>query len=530
MALRIGTLFCIACICAFNSVAWAERTTAPSHIRIATAGEPQTLDPHRYNLRLEETLLNDLFMGLTTFGAAGDIVPGAAARWHTSDDGLVWTFELRKDLYWSDGVPLNANDFVFSLQRLLDPATAASLAYFMYMIDNAAAVNRGAQPTTALGVRAIDEHTLELRLEKPYPYLLERLLYPTAFPVPAHVIREHGSAWTKAEHWVSNGAYTLDEWRPQSHVRMQANSRFITPPRISQITYLPLANEQNAYNRYRNKEVDVIGAFPATELDAVRRTYSADLRLSNLLSMAYLVFNLQVPALADIRVRQALSLAVDQRVLTDQVMRSGAAPAFSFAPAMIDDYDSAELPHKEIPYADRLSQAKALLAAAGYTQQNPLRVTLRHMSTLENKKINLAISGMWRQIGVRTQLQQADVRTHFSALRQGDFDVAWAAWVGENNAEHYLSLLQSDIGNVNYGRFADPHYDDLMREVSLTADASQRNARLQRAEQHVVQRYPVIPLYTMAVRRLVSPHLQGWQENPRDMHQSRYLSWPESAR
>ncbi|MEM7077469.1 MAG: peptide ABC transporter substrate-binding protein [Pseudomonadota bacterium] len=527
MAQRIGALFCIACISLFNSGTSAAQTQH-AQVRIATAGEPQTLDPHRYNLRLEETLLNDLFMGLTTFAADGSIVPGAAASWTTSEDGLTWTFKIRNDLRWSDGEPLDAEDFVFSLRRLLNPQTAASLAYFMYMLKNAVAVNTGAAPLEALGAQAPDPHTLVLELQKPYPYLLERLLYPTAFPVPEHVIAAHGSAWTKPLNWVSNGAYTLREWQPQSHVLMQANPQFHATPAITQVRYLPMANEQNAYNRYRNQEVDVIAGFPATELDKVREDYPDDLRLSKLLSMAYLVFNTEHPALADARVRQALSMAVDQRILTDQVMRSGAAPAYSFAPEMIVGYDSAQLPHAQTTYAERIKRARALLAEAGYNTANPLRLTLRHMSALENKKINLAITGMWRAIGVQTQLQQADVRTHFTALRQGDFDVAWAAWVGENNAEHYLSLLRSDIGNVNYGRFADDRYDALMAQVSLLAEARRRDAMLHTAETHVVHLYPVVPLYTMAVRRLVNPQLRGWLENPRDMHQSRYLAWPQA--
>ena len=151
-------------------IAWAlslQASSTEETLYLGNSGEPGTLDPHRYNLRLEETLLNDLFMGLTTFSAQGQIVPGAATSWTVSEDGLTWTFNLRKDLRWSDGTPLTADDFVYSLRRLMNPQTAASLAYFMYMLDNAEAVNQGKLPVTDLGVYSQGPHTLVLQLAAP---------------------------------------------------------------------------------------------------------------------------------------------------------------------------------------------------------------------------------------------------------------------------------------------------------------------------------------------------------------------------
>ncbi len=492
-------------------------------LHIGNTGEPQTLDPHRYNLRLEETLLNDLFLGLTTFDARGQLVPGAAASWQVSNDGLVWTFTLREGLQWSDGTPLTAEDFVYSFRRLQDPNTAASLAYFMYMLNNAPAINRGALPLEALGVRAPTPTTLELTLSQPYPYLLERLLYPTAFPVPRHIIAEHGDDWVKPQHWVSNGAYVLTDWQPQGYVNMASNPHFYAEVGISQVRYYPVVNEQSAYNRYRSGELHAIGAFPIGELDNARENYADALQVSDLLSMMYLVFNTERAPFDDVRVRQALSLVIDQAILTDKVLRSGAKPAYSFAPALLAGYDAVELPHQSQTSAQRLAAAGELLQAAGFNRSNPLKLVLKHVNGVENKKINLAITGMWRQLGVQASLQQAELRNHFAELRQANFDVAWAGWVGENNPEHYLTLLQSDIGNVNYGRFNSPAFDEILRDAQTMASLTERNQRLRQAEALVVNDYAVIPLYTSAVRRLVSPQLSGWYPNLRDVHQVRYL-------
>ncbi|NKC01617.1 MAG: peptide ABC transporter substrate-binding protein [Pseudomonadales bacterium] len=501
----------------------ADLALAQETLRVALPGEPETLDPHRYNLRLEETLLNELFLGLTTFDAHGGIVPGAAQSWTTSEDGLVWTFNLQRNLSWSDGKPLNAHDFVYAYRRLQDPNTAASLAYFMYMLKNAAAINTGKMPLDSLGANAIDDYTLALTLEKPYPFLLERLLYPTAYPVPRHVIEQHGKLWTKPQNWVSNGAYTLSDWIPRAHIDMSENEHFAQPGAIKNLRYIPVTSEQTAYNRFRSGELDVIGAFPIGELENLREQRPDELRISNLLSMMYLVFNTQRPPFDDVRVRQALSLAVDQTIITDKVLKTGSLPAHSFAPALIADYDAFELPHKDAPFSERQNKARQLLKQAGFA--DGLEITLRHINGLENKKVNLAIGGMWKAIGVNVKLQQADIRGHFADLRQGSFDVAWAGWVGENNAEHYLSLLQSDIGNVNYGRFDNKTFDDVMAQVQLTKDVRPRNELLRTAEEIATHFYPVVPLYTTAVRSLVNNNIDGWFNNGRDMHQARYLSW-----
>ena len=291
--------------------------------------------------------------------------------------------------------------------------------------------------------------------------------------------------------------------------------------------YLPVVNEQSAYNRYRNEELHVIGSFPVGELERVKTNYPDELHLSDLLSMMYLVFNTEKVPFNDTRVRQALSLAIDQDILTDKVLRSGNKPAYSFVPDLIADYQTTPLPHVGKDRAERLQQAKELLDSAGYNNSNPLKITLRHVSGVEGKKVNLAITGMWRQIGVEASLQQAELRNHFADLRQGDFDVAWAGWVGENNAEHYLTLLQSDIGNVNYGRFADARFDDMIKTAQQLSSAIQRNQQLAAAEAYVADAYAVVPLYTVSVRRLVSQKVSGWQNNLRDVHQIRYLSWSD---
>ena len=498
---------------------------SPVQLIIGNSGEPATLDPHKYNLRLEETLLNDLFLGLTTFNAEGEIVPGAAKSWTVSEDGLTWTFTLRDDLKWSDGNALDADDFVFSLRRLQDPKTSASLSYFLYMIKNAEAVNKGEQTTDSLGVHAKGPHTLIIELEKPYPYLLERLLYPTGFPVPKHVIETFGDDWVKPEYWVSNGAFVLSDWSPQEHVQLAANEYFYDQVSIKSARYLPVASEQSGFNRFRTGELHAISSFPAGEIKRLEKNSPEELRMSDLLSMIYLVFNTQEGPTKDVRIRQALSLALDQDIITQKVLRNGSKSALSFVPNLVSNYSAANLPHHQLSKSERPDRAIELLKSAGYDDGNPLRLKLHHAAGAENKKVNLAIMGMWNQIGVITSLQQSDLKTHFGTLRQNDFQVGWAGWIGENNAEHYLELLDSNIGDVNYGRYTNSLFDQAINRARSESTIADRNAQLAIAEKLAVADYPVVPLYTIKTRRLVSQKLKGWSENLRDVHQIRYLSW-----
>ena len=499
---------------------------APGELRIGNGGEPLTLDPHRYNLNLEEKILANLFEGLAVHDAHGRVVPGAASHWETSADGLTWTFHLRPDGRWSDGKPVVAEDFVFSFRRLLAPEMAASLAYFLYAIDGAEAVNAGQAPATRLGVTAVDAATLEIRLAQPFPFLAERLIYPTGFPVPPHVIAKHGDDWVKPGNMVGNGAYVLEEWVPQARVVLAKNPRFRAADEVQvpRVAFHPTADRNAAYNRYRNGELDLIGDFPPGELAWLQREMPGHVHVSPLLSIMYLVFNVAEPPFADAQVRHALALAINRDVLVARVLASGEQASASFVPPLVADYQSAVAGEAPDPEA-----ARALLAAAGFGEENPLNVTLRYIAGADNKKVQVAIAAMWRAIGVETALHHAELNAHFAALRGGEFQVAQAGWFGENNPEHYLELLMSTTGDVNYGRFASAQVDALMARAKATAAVAPRLALLREAEAAALAEHPVVPLYSVAIRSLVRPKVRGWHPNARNTHPLRYLRVAEAA-
>ena len=520
---RLAAVLLAACLAALPAA--AGEAPVRTDMRIGNGGEPQTLDPHRYNLRLEETILNDLFVGLTTFDTSGTIVPGTAASWSVSEDGLTWTFQLRRDGQWSDGRPLTAADFVYAFRRLLNPHTAASLAHFMYPIRGAAEVNAGTAPLASLGVRAAGDHELVVELAQPFPFFAERLIYPTGYPVPRHVVEAAGDGWTKPAVMVSNGAFTLHDWRPQAVVELRRNPRFFDVGRVAleRVSYFPTSDANAAYNRYRAGELDAIGDFPAGEIGWLNANMREHVRLTPLVSIMYLVYNTTAPPFDDARIRTALSLAIDRQLITERVLKSDERANAGLVPALVPDYQSALAPPAARPA--RLERARRLLEEAGYTADTPLSVTLRYISGSESKAVQLAIAAMWKDLGVATTLHHADLKTHFADLRQGNFQVAQAGWFGENNAQHYLDLLVSDTGDVNYGRFSHPPYDALMRRAYAEPDMAERLAFLARAEAVGLAQHPVTPLYSVTTRALVRPRITGWIANPRNVHGARYLAW-----
>lgn len=492
----------------------------PSTLRIGSPGDPQTLDPHRYTLNVEEHILKDMFLGLTTMDAKGAIVPGSAESWDVSSDGLVWTFHLR-DNVWSDGTPVTAEDFVFSFRRLLNPETAAPLAYFLYGIENAREVNGGTLDPSKLGVLAKDSMTLEIRLERPFPYFAERLFYPTGYPVPRHVVEEHGSDWIKPQNWVSNGPYSLEDWKPSQAVELRTNRHFYDRDnvKVQRVEYVPVSDALAGYHRYLAEELDVIGDFPAGEIESLRESHSDHLQLSPLLSTMYLVFNVSIQPFDDARVRKALAIAIDREKLTRKVLRSEEISNASMVPPMVPEYRSLVEQYSPDP-----TLAKSLLRKAGFTEEEPLKITLRYITGSENKQVHVAIAAMWQEIGVRTSLHHTELKVHFSDLHSGDFEVAQAGWFGENNPEHYVELLWSQIGTINYGRYSSSTFDELLEQAKDTVDRNARAKLLGRAESVALEEFPVIPLYSVTIRSLVNPRIGGWYTNPRNSHGVRYMT------
>jgi oligopeptide transport system substrate-binding protein len=501
---------------------------AAGELRIANSGEPDTLDPHHVSGVWENRIIGDVLMGLTTEAADGSVIPGAAESWEVSDDGTVYTFTLR-DHAWSDGTPVSAEDFVFALRRILDPAEAAEYASLLYTIKNAKALNEGAmEGMEQLGVRAQGPKTLEITLENPTPYFLEQLTHYTAFPIPKHKVEELGDDWLKPGNLVGNGAYTAVEWLPNSHVKLVKNEKFYDADNVAidTVLYYPAEERNAATKQFRAGEIDVQYDFASEQIDWLKENLPEETRIAPWLGIYYYALNTRTPPFDNKAVRQALAMAIDRQALTDKVLRTGELPGYSFVPPGTGSYgEPAYVAWKDMPYQERVAKAKELMAEAGYGPDNPLRTQLRYNTSENHKKIAVAIAAMWKQLGVEAELFNTEVKVHYNDLQQANFEVARAGWIADyNDPQNFLYLMETSSGVQNYAGYSNPEFDRLMDEADRAADGKQRNELMHQAEAIAMEDLPNIPIYYYVSKDLVSKAVEGWVDNIRDIHRTRWLS------
>ncbi|MEQ6890308.1 peptide ABC transporter substrate-binding protein [Halomonas sp. CS7] len=499
-------------------------------LRLAIMGEPASLDPHKISGTWENDVVGDLFEGLVTEAADGARIPGVAESWEIDEEGTTYTFTLREDAAWSDGTPVTAGDFVFAFRRILDPATAASYAYLLYPVKNAEAVYGGEAEPSALGIEALDPRTLRITLERSTPYFLDQLAHYTAYPVPQHAVEEYGDDWSSPEHMVSNGAFALQEWQSQTRIEATRNPHFHDAENVAldEVVYFPIEERNTALNRFRAGEIDIAREFPTQQYAWLQENLPEAVQVAPYLGIYYYAFNTRDGrATADPRVREALSLAARREVITDQILGTGEQPAYGFVPPNVAHYEGAELDFAEMSQEARLTRARELMAEAGYGPDDPLELLLRYNTSEDHRKVAIALAAMWKPLGVEVELYNAEVAVHYADIRQGDFDVARAGWIGDyNDAQNFLSLLEGGVAN-NYGAYANPAFDALMDRAAETQDRDARAELMAEAEALALADNATLPLYYYVSRNLVSPALSGWQTNIEDIHRSRWIDIEE---
>jgi len=491
-----------------------------------------TVDPHKVGFPGETVIISDLFVGLTTLDARARAVAGCAESWTTSTDGLTWTFRLRGGLKWSDGRALDARDFDYSLRRALAPATAFPYAGRLFAIRNARAISQGRAGIDTLGVAAVDARTVRIALEHPAPYLPE-VLASFGMPVPKALIERHGEEWIRPGRFVTNGPFTLAEWRPNAFLRLARNPQFYDAANVQldEVFHYPIAQASTALRRYQAGELDFVISVPPDQVPRARELFGAQMRVDPGLGLDVIAFNTAAGATRDPRVRRALSLAVDREVLARNLLGDPRVAAYGYVPPGVNDYPAAaRADFAGWDAARRTAEARRLLVAAGYGPGKPLELRLGYPGNDANRRVAIAIDAMWRAVGVRPQLQAKEQRALTADVARGDFDAVRSLWLsGFSDPLAFLERLDGSAAGttMNQSGYRSAAFDGAMAGALREADLARRAALLREAESIALADQPVAPLYYLVSRRLVSPRIVGWQNNPRGIHVSRWLGVPK---
>ena len=374
-------------------------------LNLGNGGEPGSLDPHKVSGDWENRIVGEYLEGLVAEDAQADAIPGQAESWTISDDGLTYTFKLRADAKWTDGQPVVAQNFVDAFQRLFDPKTAAEYAYLQYPIKNSSKIAGGEiTDFSQLGVKAIDDSTLEITLEAPTPFFLQALTHYTAFPIRKDVIEKFGDQWTQPANIVGNGPYKITEWVPGSYIKGVKSDTYYGKDalKIDEIVWNNTEDLTAALNRYRAGELDILTDFPADQYQWLQDNLPGQAHVAPFLGIYYYVFNQSKEPLNNIEIRKALSMAVNRDVIGPDVLGTGELPAYGWVPPGTANYEGAQyLPDwSESSYEDRVKQAAEIMAGLGYTPDHPLKLQLRYNTNDNHQRIAVAIASMWKPIGV----------------------------------------------------------------------------------------------------------------------------------
>jgi len=490
--------------------------------------EPATLDPQKANLISEGWVIGDLMEGLTTEGPDASPIPGGATSWEVAPDGLTWTFHLRRNARWSDGVAVTADDYVFGLQRLLDPKTASIYAYLAYVIKGGLAVSEGKAAPESLGAKALDPYTLQLTLAHPAPYLPELLKHQSFYPAPKHAVERYGDRWVAPGRYVSNGAYSLTAWRLGDHITLAKNRAYYDAAHVclDRVDYFATPDNIAAERRVQRGELDATRTFESNRIGRLKATMPAYVHTHTALATTYLSLNTRdVRAFKNLRVRRALSESIDREFLATKLLRAGQVPAYSFVPpGTANNTFGARTLWADKPFGARQAEAKALLAQAGFTPAHPLELELKTTTNSESLLLAEAIQADWRSIGVEATIAQNDGPVAFAAYANRDFEVGMMSWYADfNDPMTFLGLLKSDTGAQNYGDYKNPAYDALLGEADHEPDAGRRAAILSRAEQILMSDEGTLPVAFTVARALVNPRITGWVDNAEHWHRTRWL-------
>ncbi|PHM66326.1 periplasmic murein peptide-binding protein precursor [Xenorhabdus stockiae] len=518
---KISILSCVIAAI-FGNVSLSYAAVVPEGTKLAakqeivrnSLSEPASLDVHKVSSDVEFDIIHDFFEGLVYIDRQGNIEPRLAERWETSDN-KTWVFHLRKGIKWSDGTPITAHDFVFSWRRLVEPDIVSPYGSYLENISiiNANDVLTGKKKGEELGVKALDDMTLEVRLDKPMGDFLQALTHTVMVPVNKNAIEKYGDKWTRPGNFVGNGPFKLSEWKVNEKIIGVRNPQYWDDKNtvIDKVHYLVIASEKSALSRYLAGEVDFTGTIPLESFESVKEKMGEQVYTSPKVGTYFYEFNNKKPPFDNIKVRQALNLAVDRDVIAYKVLRQGQKPAYTLVPPNTGGFEFSEPDYASWTQEQRIEKAKVLLNEAGFNKDNPLKFNLLYNTHESHQKIAIAVSSMWKKnLGVEVTLQNQEWKVMLDNMHQGKFEVIRRAWIADYNSPmSFLNMFMS--GQVkNTALYNNSDYDTAIKKASETNDVLYQ----QKGLDIITKDSPVIPIYYYVNSKMVKPYVGGFYVTP----------------
>ena len=502
-------------------------------LHYGNGSEPQGLDPHVVTGVPENHLIRALFEGLTVKNPYTlEPEPGVAESWDISEDGRVITFHINPRAKWSNGDPMTAEDYVWSWQRALNPAMGNLYAYMLFPVKNAEAYASGKlDDPSQMGIKALDKLTLQVTLNEPTPYFIQLMDHYSTFAVHRPTIEKFGDAttrftkWTRVENMVGNGAFILKDWSLNRRIVMAKSPTYWDADKVrpNGIVFYPTENIVSEERMFRAGQLHYTAGIPLEKIPVYQAMENTPYVQAPYLGTYFFLINTNRPPVDDVRVRQALSMAVDRETLADTVMQKSVFPAYSITPPGTLGYQPPKL------FGFDVEKARALLAEAGYPDgEGWPGLEITYNTSESHRKIAVALQQMWKEaLNIDITIANQEWKVYLDSVTQMNFQIARRGWIGDYvDPNNFLDLYLTDGGNNNTG-YADPRYDELiLRRAPQAKTREERFARFFEAETMLMKEMPIIPVYTYTSKHLINPSVHGMPANLMDSVNFKYV-WLE---
>jgi oligopeptide transport system substrate-binding protein len=488
-------------------------------LHIGNGTEPQDIDPHVITGVPESKIVNALFEGLTNKDPKTlKPLPGVAKSWNISEDKKTYTFHLRDNAKWSNGDIVTANDFVYAWRRMLSPALGASNAYMLYYIKNAERYHKEKiSDFNQVGVKAIDDFTLQVSLKNPTHFFLELLSHYSHYPVHKATIEkfgeidEQGTRWTRQENIVGNGAFSLEKWKLNRIITVKKNPNYWNSKQVklNKVHFHPIEDQNSEERMFRSRQLHITESIPVEKISKHLKESPEITRLAPYLGTYYYRFNTTKKPFDDVRIRKALAMSIDREQITQKISKAGEKPAYFFTPPNTKGYTA------ETKLNYDIQAAQKLLTEAGYPNgENFPTIELLYNTQENHRKIAIAIQQMWKQnLNINVQLLNQEWKVFLDNTKNLNYGISRAGWIADFvDPSNFLKLFVSDGGNNRTG-WSNQTYDTSITQSLSAVDNQQRYQIFQQAETILMDEVPIIPIYFYSTKRLISTDVKNFDSN-----------------